>query len=269
LTVLLLPAALIWLWRFVNPELRADQLTAVDLVLVQGIMNVVLVAFIAFLVKVVHRRSFRETIHWYRNYDFTKGFLIGLGAILAVSVLIVSSLLPPSSPPPIEKLLSSSSAMWIFAIFGIGVAPMFEEVIFRGFLFKVFTELREAKLVALVTAVLFGGFLYMVLSQLGWPRLAVIVAPILLSGIFLLVLSQMRGSQLAVPVTAVLFALLHVPQLWGSWAGVALIFVVGYILSLVRDRSNSLIPSLIMHTSYNAMLFGVFVISTLVQKGTK
>jgi uncharacterized protein len=218
LTVLLLPAVLIWLWRFVNPDLKADQLTAVDLVLVQGLMNLVLVAFIAFLVKTVHKRSFRETMHWYRNYDFTTGFLVGLGAMLAVSVLIVSSLLPPSSPPPIEKLLSSSSAMWIFAIFGIGVAPLFEEVIFRGFLFKVLWE--------------------------------------------------MRGPKLAVPVTAILFALLHVPQLWGSWAGVALIFVVGYILSLVRDRSNSLIPSLIMHTSYNAMLFGVFVISTLVQKGT-
>jgi membrane protease YdiL (CAAX protease family) len=218
LTVLLLPPGVIWLWRFVNPELKADQLTAVDLVLVQGLMNVVLVAFIAFQVKVIHKRSFAETIHWYRNYDFSTGFLVGLGAMLAVSVLIVSSLLPPSSPPPIEKLLSSSSAMWIFALFGIGVAPLFEEVIFRGFLFKVLWEIR--------------------------------------------------GSKLAVPVTAILFALLHVPQLWGSWAGVALIFVVGYILSLVRDRSNSLIPSLIMHTSYNAMLFGVFVISTLVQKGT-
>ena len=108
--------------------------------------------------------------------------------------------------------------MWIFAVFGIGVAPLFEEIIFRGFLFKV--------------------------------------------------LYEMRGPKVAVPVTAVLFALLHVPQLWGSWAGVALIFVVGYILSLVRERSNSLIPSLIMHTSYNAMLFGVFIVSTLVQKGT-
>ena len=217
LTVLLLPAGLIWLWRFLDPNLKADELTAVDLVLVQGLMNLVLVGFIAFLVKVVHHQSFLETIHWHRNYNFSNGFLVALGATLAISVLIVSSFFPPETPPPIEKLLSSSSAMWIFAIFGIGVAPLFEEIIFRGFLFKV--------------------------------------------------LSEMRGSRLAVPVTAVLFALLHVPQLWGSWAGVALIFLVGYILSLVRHRSNSLIPSLLMHTSYNGMLFGVFVISTLVQKG--
>ena len=104
LTVLVLPAGLIWLWRLINPNLKADQLTAVDLVLVQGIMNLALVTFIAFLVKMVHKRLFRETIHWYRNYDFTTGFLVGLGAMLAVSVLIVSSLLPPETPPPIERL---------------------------------------------------------------------------------------------------------------------------------------------------------------------
>jgi uncharacterized protein len=219
LTVLVLPAGMIMLWRIFNPALKADELGAVQLVLVQGLMNVALVGFIAFLVKVVHRQSFFEAIRWYRNYNFTNSFLISVGATLAVSVLIVSSFFPPSSPPPIEKLFTSSGAMWIFAVFGIGVAPLFEEIIFRGFLFKV--------------------------------------------------LAEMRGPRLAVPVTAVLFALLHVPQLWGSWAGIALIFVVGYILSLTRERSNSVIPSLIMHTSYNAMLFGVFVLSTLVQKSAR
>ncbi len=218
-TVLLLPVGMVWIWRLFDPALQATQLTTVDLVLVQAVMNLALVGFIAFLVKVVHRRSFLETIQWNRLYNYSTSFLVGLGATLAVSVLIVSSFFPPSTPPPIERLLSSASAMWIFAIFGIGVAPFFEEVIFRGFLFKV--------------------------------------------------LDEMRGPSVAVPVTAILFALLHVPQLWGSWAGVALIFLVGYILSLIRDRSGSLIPSLVIHTSYNAMLFGVFVISTVVTKGAR
>jgi uncharacterized protein len=180
LTVLLLPMGMIWIWRLFDPGLQANKLTAVDLVLVQGVMNLVLVGFIAFLVKVVHRESFLETIQWHRNYPYSNGFLVGLGGTLAVSVLVVSSFFPPSSPPPIEQLLSSAGAIWIFAIFGVGVAPAFEEIIFRGFLFKV--------------------------------------------------LADMRGPRVAVPVTAVLFALLHVPQLWGSWAGVALIFHVGYIL---------------------------------------
>jgi membrane protease YdiL (CAAX protease family) len=217
LTVLFLPLSLVRAWRVVNPGLRVSDLTAVDQVVLQGIMNLVLVGFIAFLIKVVHGKSFLETIHWYRNYQFSNGFLISLGATLAISVLIVSSFFPAGEPPPIEKLLSSARAVYVFAAFGIVAAPLFEEIIFRGFLYKV--------------------------------------------------LSDIRGARSAVSVTAILFALLHLPQLWGSWAGVALIFVVGYVLSFVRMRSNSLIPSFIIHTSYNTMLFGVFALSTFVQKG--
>jgi membrane protease YdiL (CAAX protease family) len=217
LTVLFLPLGVIRILRIFNPDLRVSDLTATDQVLLQGTMNLVLVGFIAFLIKVVHRQPFLETIHWFRNHQFSTGFLISLGATLAVSVLIVSSFFPPGEPPPIEKLLSSPTAVYVFAIFGIAAAPLFEEIIFRGFLFKV--------------------------------------------------LFDIRGAGTAVAATAILFALLHLPQLWGSWAGIGLIFVVGYVLSFVRSRSNSLIPSFIIHTSYNAMLFGVFALSTFIQKG--
>ena len=219
LTVLFLPITALRVWHIFNPELRVADLTAVDQVILQGLMNSVLVGFIAFLIKVVHRQSFVETIHWFRNHQFSTGFLISLGATLAISVLLVSSFFPAGEPPPIERLLSSATAVYVFAIFGIGAAPLFEEIIFRGFLFKV--------------------------------------------------LFDIGGSGMAVSVTAILFALLHLPQLWGSWGGVILIFIVGYVLSFVRLRSNSLIPSFIIHTSYNAMLFGVFALSTFVQKGGK
>jgi len=219
LTVLFLPITALRVWHIFNPELRVADLTAVDQVILQGLMNSLLVGFIAFLIKVVHRQSFVETIHWFRNHQFSIGFLISLGATLAISVLLVSSFFPAGEPPPIERLLSSATAVYVFAIFGIGAAPLFEEIIFRGFLFKV--------------------------------------------------LFDIGGSGTAVSVTAILFALLHLPQLWGSWGGVILIFIVGYILSFVRLRSNSLIPSFIIHTSYNTMLFGVFALSTFVQKGLR
>ncbi|OLC30372.1 MAG: hypothetical protein AUH28_15490 [Acidobacteria bacterium 13_1_40CM_56_16] len=219
LTVLFLPITVLRVWHIFNPELRVADLTAVDQVILQGLMNSVLVGFIAFLIKVVHRQSFVETIHWFRNHQFSTGFLISLGATLAISVLLVSSFFPTGEPPPIERLLSSATAVYVFAIFGIGAAPLFEEIIFRGFLFKV--------------------------------------------------LFDIGGSGMAVSVTAILFALLHLPQLWGSWGGVILIFIVGYILSFVRLRSNSLIPSFIIHTAYNTMLFGVFALSTFVQKGPR
>jgi membrane protease YdiL (CAAX protease family) len=217
LTVLFLPVGLLSIAHIFRPELQVENLSAVDQLMIQGIMDLVLVGFIMFLVKVVHGRSFLATIHWYRAYPFRSSFLITLGAFLAITVMIVSSVFPPTSTPPIEKLLSSARSLYVFAIFGVGLAPLFEEIIFRGFLFKVFVDIS--------------------------------------------------GRRSAIPLTAGLFALLHVPQLWGSWAGIGLIFIVGYVLALLRDRSGSLIPSLIVHMSYNGMLFGMYALSTLLQHG--
>jgi membrane protease YdiL (CAAX protease family) len=216
LTVLFLPLGVISVVRIFNPGAGPEDLSGVQQVLLQGLMDLMLVGFIFVLVR-IHRRSFRETIHWIRNYQYRTGFLITLGAFLALSVLAVSAFFPPSQPPPIEKLITSTESLYVFALFGIGVAPLVEEIIFRGFLFKVFGDVG--------------------------------------------------GPALAVPATAALFTLLHIPQLWGSWAGIALIFVVGYVLSVVRARSHSLIPSFIIHTAYNGMLFGVFAVGTAVQRG--
>jgi membrane protease YdiL (CAAX protease family) len=58
-------------------------------------------------------------------------------------------------------------------------------------------------------------------------------------------------------------------QLRGNLPAVLLILFVGYVLTVVRMRSNSLIPSVIMHTAYNAMIFGIAALSTLVESGTK
>jgi membrane protease YdiL (CAAX protease family) len=180
-------------------------------------MDLVLVAFIMFLVKVVRHRGFLETIHWYPRHQYNTASLVSLGATLALTVLLVSAFLPTASQTPIEKMISSAKSLYVFALFGIFVAPTFEEIIFRGFLFKVF--------------------------------------------------SDMSGPALAVPATAALFALLHAFQLWGNWPAIVLIFAVGYALAYLRNRSSSLIPGLIVHTSYNAMLFGMYALSTLLQKG--
>jgi membrane protease YdiL (CAAX protease family) len=213
--VLLVPAGIVRVWHTVDPDLRVADIPPTAQVLIQGLIDLATLGFIAFLIKVVHRQSFLETIHWRKNHEFGTAFLVSFGATLAISVLIISSFFP-SGEPPIQKLLTSTTAMYVFVVFGIVVAPLFEEIMFRGFLFKV--------------------------------------------------LSDIRGEHTAVLLTAILFGLLHLPQLWGSWAGVVLIFVVGYLLSFIRQRSNSVIPSFIVHTSYNSMLFGAFVLSTLAQK---
>ena len=96
---------------------------------------------------------------------------------------------------------------------------------------------------------------------------APITEEIMFRGFFFGAFSALGGERVAIPSTALLFALVHAPQLMGSWAGIVLIFIVGYVLSIIRQRSNSIVPSFIVHTAYNSMLFGAGALSALLERG--
>ncbi|PYV90700.1 MAG: hypothetical protein DMG05_09450, partial [Acidobacteria bacterium] len=65
--------------------------------------------------------------------------------------------------------------------------------------------------------------------------------------------------------TALLFTTVHVTQLWGSWSGIVLILLVGITLSTVRAKTDSLIPSFVIHLSYNSTICLLFLVGSLVK----
>lgn len=178
-------------------------------------VQLALIALIVVLVRMVYGLELAEEMRWSVGYDVRNSSLFLLGMTLAFSVMIVSALFPPDNPP-IQQLLTTPEAVLMFAVYAVAFAPLLEEVMFRGFLFRV--------------------------------------------------LEQMAGPKVAVRTTAVVFGLLHVPQLWGSVAGMLVIFGVGYVLSEVRRRTDSLIPSLIVHTAYNGMIFAAFLLGSFAER---
>jgi membrane protease YdiL (CAAX protease family) len=217
--VAILPAGIFLILRLLRPGLQVADLSGVEQILIQAFMDIVLVGFIFFLIKVLHGRPIRESLHWASPAKLPVGSLIAGGAFLALTVLIASMVFPPPTESPLEKLLTTTESIVVFVVFGIALAPLLEEIIFRGFIYTLLADVYSPKV--------------------------------------------------AVPVTAVLFAGLHLSQLRGNLPAVLLILFVGYVLTVVRMRSNSLIPSVIMHTAYNAMIFGIAALSTLVDRSTK
>src|SRR5215471_17274207 len=61
-TVVFFPLSALAVMRIFRPDVSVQDLTVVEQVVLQGVMDVVLVAFIMFLVKVVRHRGFLETI---------------------------------------------------------------------------------------------------------------------------------------------------------------------------------------------------------------
>src|SRR5262245_32618939 len=190
-TVVFLPGALFLVLRLFQPGLQVKNLSGVQQILIQALMDIVLVGFIVFLVAAVHRMPVLRTLYFVPNEYLRIGRLILGGVFLAVTVLVISSFLPTPSESPLEKLLTTTPSIVLFVVFGITMAPLFEEIIFRSFIFSALEDL------------------------IGW--------------------------KMAVPITTVTFAALHLTQLSGILPAVAVILLVGYVLTIVRYRTNSVI----------------------------
>jgi membrane protease YdiL (CAAX protease family) len=62
--------------------------------------------------------------------------------------------------------------------------------------------------------------------------------------------------------TGIIFGLLHGPQLWGAWAQIALLIVVGIVFTFVRAKTGTVFASYLFHLGYNGWLFAAFLGAT-------
>ena len=95
---------------------------------------------------------------------------------------------------------------------------------------------------------------------------AILVAPfmeeMIFRGILFAIFESQVGLRFAILITAILFGGLHVPEYWGAWNHMFLIFLVGLVFSLARGMSGSLAPSVFLHVGYNASMMIALFLST-------
>ena len=76
------------------------------------------------------------------------------------------------------------------------------------------------------------------------------------------ILKRRSGVAAAIVATALPFALMHAAQYGDSWASVLLIFVVGVVLATVREKTNSLAASFLVHAAYNGTIILIIFVAT-------
>ena len=76
------------------------------------------------------------------------------------------------------------------------------------------------------------------------------------------VVKRRLGVMAAIVATALPFALMHAAQYGGAWASVLLIFVVGVVLAVVREKTNSLAASFLVHAAYNGTIITIIFVAT-------
>jgi membrane protease YdiL (CAAX protease family) len=142
-------------WVQFHPNLKKD---LTDLALPFQFVAYALVYFCFFLVfKLRYDRPVFESLGWRKSgYNLLAA---GLGGVLlAFGIAYLASLIhTPKVDTPFEDLVKTPLSMALLALTAVVLAPLFEEMIFRGFLQPLFSRTLGAGLGIFLTAVLFGG----------------------------------------------------------------------------------------------------------------
>jgi hypothetical protein len=164
--------------------------------------------------------------------------LMGTGAACFLLALSAKSILHFPDKSPIAGLMSTPQAVWIMFFFAITLAPLCEEIMFRGFLLPALSTAFDwtgEKLTRRPPPPLLAG------GRPRWSLAAMIFASI---------------------VTSAIFAVFHMSQNGNALGPLVLIFSVSLILCAVRLGTRSLAASTLTHASYNFTLFLAMAITS-------
>jgi uncharacterized protein len=183
-----------------------------------------------FTFPILWKRSFAEGIQ--ANPDAARRNLyrlIPIGVVLSFAVQAISSLTTMPKEIPMDDFFRTASDVWLVTAFGTLIAPLFEEVLFRGFLLPAFAIAYDWLSLPRTPA-----------AREAWHSNNRLTPPAL---VFSAVL------------TSIFFAALHGQQTAFAWPVLILLFCVSLVLSYVRLRLRSVMASTVIHVSYNAAIF--------------
>jgi membrane protease YdiL (CAAX protease family) len=201
--------------------------------LVQALLYVAVLVSAYFMMPPLWHRPFLVGLEW--NWAKVEQQLAWLGLAAGFVAQGVTIFIPHPKDLPVEAIFRNPGIIWFLVVFGVALGPLFEEVMFRGFLLPGIAIVvdwlripRGADDVASLENLVAWR------SSTGYSAVALIVSSI---------------------ITSVLFALMHAPQLGFSPAAVGLLTCVSLMLCAVRIKTGSVAASWVVHGSYNLALF--------------
>ncbi len=226
------------LWGISNQSVFTDNIRYA--LALQLIIYLLTLAGSFILLPMLWRKPFFPTISWRADALPRRMPMLVSSVLLCYTLAIVSTLIfhESDAKAPIEQAFMQQGAPWMLFLFGVTMAPLFEELVFRGFtlpaLASSYDWCREK-------------LLHLTPPQNNddgtpcWTKPALLFASLL---------------------TSLAFALIHAPQTAGSKESFALLFSVSLVLCLVRLRTRSLAASTLVHALYNFILFTMMLIYT-------
>ena len=116
--------------------------------------------------------SFWKAIRW--NFPANWPLYILAGVVLSIGLQLFAHLLPIPKKLPVDQFFQTTAEAYLLSIFGMTLAPLVEELFFRGFLYPVLARRLGAAFAVFLTAL---GFALIHGSQLkySWAVLVIFI----------------------------------------------------------------------------------------------
>ncbi len=124
-------------------------------ILMTNLLNGLVLFFIYRTITVKYRSPFWSSIKWSSHRRIRSGFYLFLGVLLAAAMGALSNLIPGIEDLPISELLERAETAVLLGVTAVLVAPLVEEVVFRGFIYPVLERQWGPIAAVVLTALMF------------------------------------------------------------------------------------------------------------------
>jgi len=205
----------------------------------QAAWYIIALLFCTVVFRMAWRRSFFDGLQWRAAAAAGRIWrLAGAASACFVAAIVDQLLMPGPANTPIDQTFRMPGAVWLLFGFGVTLAPLIEEIAYRGLLLPALCTAYDWTRERLTQSPPLS------LDEDGFPRWsqpAMIVGSVLVS----------------IP-----FALMHGEQTAYSIGPFLLLIAISLVLCWVRLAVRSLAASVVVHSSYNLLLFSLMFLGT-------
>lgn len=171
LPALLLAALLLRLARMALPGPLGNE--TISTLVFQSAAYGLLLGALYLAISVRYGQPFWRSLGW--TFSFPRAYLcLFAGPPLSVSLMIVATVLrAPAGQSRIEEMITGRGSLIMVMVFGTVLGPVFEETVFRGFLFPLLARSLEAWPGIVITAIPFA-LLHGPQNQWAWQQIFVV-----------------------------------------------------------------------------------------------
>lgn len=176
----------------------------------QCLAYIVVLIFMYYLVTGEYGRRFAEAVHWAAPPASVWPYYFAGGVALSFAVGLLGHLLPFPPHLPIDKYFQDRASAWLITIFGITLAPLVEELYYRGFLYPVLARHVGVTLGTVITAAAFALMHSAQLAHAWGPLFVLFLVGLVLTIVRIVTRSVVPGFLMHIAYNATLFTMLYI-----------------------------------------------------------